>query len=141
MEPNPKRGPVRYRTFALFAAAGVFGAVVFSAPASSQPGGAAVQLPEGPGKTQVEATCASCHGLNLITNYWGESKQGWHDLIGTMVALSKDQADTITTYLSTNFPVKPAPAAVVVKGPVELTDQGVARANARLAPARSALRA
>jgi virginiamycin B lyase len=112
---------MRHGTFALSAAAGVLSAVAFTATVSGQPGGAAVQLPEGPGKQQVEATCARCHGLNLITNYWGESKQGWHDLIGTMVALPKEQADTVTTYLATNFPVKPAPAAVVVKGPVDVT--------------------
>src|SRR5687767_10044543 len=95
--------------------------LVFSSPATGQRGKEAVALPDAPGKQLVEATCAKCHGLNLITNSWGYTKQGWHDLIGTMIALPKDQADTITTYLSAHFPEKAAPAAVVVPGPVDVS--------------------
>jgi virginiamycin B lyase len=59
--------------------------------------------------------------LNLITNSWGNTKQGWHDLIGSMIALPKEQADTVTTYLAAHFPVKPAPEAVVVPGPASVS--------------------
>lgn len=92
-----------------------------AAPARAQRGGPPVQLPDGPGKDLVETTCAKCHGLNLITNSWGNTKQGWHDLIGSMIALPKEQADTVTTYLAAHFPVKPAPEAVVVPGPASVS--------------------
>ena len=105
-----KRGPaMRQGTFALFAGMTLLGVATFTAPASGQRGGATVALPDGGGKQLVESTCAKCHGLNLIVGSWGNTKQGWHDLIGTMVALPKDQADIVTTYLATNFPEKPAP--------------------------------
>jgi virginiamycin B lyase len=99
----------------------LLGVAAFTVPASGQRGGEAVRLPEGSGKQLVESACAKCHGLNLIVSSWGNTKQGWHELIGTMVALPRDQADAVTTYLAANFPEKPAPAAVVVKGPVEVT--------------------
>jgi virginiamycin B lyase len=94
--------------------------LAFSSPVAGQRGDAQVSLPDGAGKQLVETTCAKCHGLNLISNSFGYDKQGWHDLIGTMVALPKDRADIITTYLATNFPEKPAPKPVIVPGPVEV---------------------
>jgi virginiamycin B lyase len=69
----------------------------------------------------VEATCAKCHGLNLIVNSWGNTREGWAALTGSMVALPKDQADTIHAYLATNFPVKPAPEAVLIPGPASVS--------------------
>jgi virginiamycin B lyase len=110
-----------YKTLTAMAAAAFLLLVAVPATVSGQRGGQPVQLPDGPGKELVQTTCAKCHGLNLITNSWGYTKTGWHDLIGTMVALPKEQADTVTTYLATSFPEKPAPAPVVVSGPVSVT--------------------
>ena len=111
---------MRFRT-----ALGVLFAVLVIATLStrteSQGRGQPVQLPDGAGKAMVEATCAKCHGLNLITNSWGYSRQGWEALISSMVVLPKDQADTIHSYLATNFPVKPAPEAVLISGPATVT--------------------
>ena len=100
--------------------------LLFSAPATGQRGGASVSLPDGAGKQLVEATCAKCHGLNLVTSSWGYTKQGWHELIGTMVALPKDQADTITTNLASAFPEKPAPPGGCGVRTRQGHDQGVA---------------
>src|ERR671922_1997165 len=100
-----------YKAFACFAAAASLWLAALPATVSGQRGGQPVQLPDGPGKDLVQTTCAKCHGLNLITSFWGNNKTGWHELIGTMVALPKEQADTITTYLATHFPAKPAPEA------------------------------
>ncbi len=36
----------------------------------------------------------------------------------SMVALPSDEADVMAKYLATNFPVRPAPEAVVIPGPV-----------------------
>ena len=46
-----------------------------------------VELPEGAGKEVVSASCASCHGLNMITGAAGYTQDGWRDLISTMIEL------------------------------------------------------
>ena len=51
------------------------------APGGRQGGPPPVQLPEGAGREQVQASCARCHGLNLIVNSWGYTKDGWQDRI------------------------------------------------------------
>ena len=103
-------------------------------------GGADVSLPEGPGRELVQGTCARCHGLNMIASSWGNDQDGWRQLFGSMVALPREQADTISAYLAKNFPPRPAPEAVVIAGPGERVVQGVARADPRVASARSARR-
>jgi mono/diheme cytochrome c family protein len=71
---------------------------VFSARVVGQQGGQQVQLPEGAGKEAVQANCTKCHGLNLITNYWGDTRQGWETLFGSMVALPADQKAAVSGY-------------------------------------------
>src|SRR6266545_3826901 len=89
--------------------------------AGAQGRGQPVQLPDGNGKEIVEKTCSTCHGLNLITGSWGNTQAGWQELFGSMVALPKDQPDTVAAYLATHFPTKPAPAAVVIAGPAKVS--------------------
>jgi virginiamycin B lyase len=81
----------------------------------------AVQLPDGAGKDLVSASCTSCHGLNLITNSWGNTRQGWQSLFSSMVSLPAKDADAIAGYLAAHFPVKPAPEAVVIAGPARVS--------------------
>ena len=81
----------------------------------------AVALPDGAGKELVSAKCASCHGLNLITNSWGNTREGWQSLFSSMVSLPNDDADAIAGYLAAHFPVKPAPEAVVIAGPARVS--------------------
>lgn len=78
--------------------------------------GQAVRLPDGNGKELVEMTCSKCHGLNLIPGSRGNTRAGWQELVGSMVALPKDQADTLFGYLTTHFPPKPGPEAVLIAG-------------------------
>ena len=85
-------------------------------PAQAQRRGQPVELPEGAGQELVEASCAQCHGLNRISNYWGDTEEGWRKLFDSMVELSGDQADTVAAYLAAHFPVTPAPEAVVIAG-------------------------
>jgi virginiamycin B lyase len=86
-------------------------------PAFGQGRGAPpVQLPEGNGKAMVEKTCSSCHNLNLITQGWGYSRQGWSDLIASMVKLPDAERSEIAAYLGTHFSEKTRPATVVVPG-------------------------
>jgi hypothetical protein len=79
----------------LFVSLSMAALVVSVLPAGAQGRGQAVTLPDGPGKELVQMNCAKCHGLNNITNSWGNTRQGWHDLFGSMVQLPKDQADGI----------------------------------------------
>ena len=83
--------------------------------------GQPVQLPDGPGKEQVQMACSKCHALNMITNSWGNTREGWQTLFGSMVELPKDQAAVIAGYLATHFPTKPAPEAVVIAGPANVS--------------------
>jgi virginiamycin B lyase len=91
--------------------------VVLSTGTQAQRGGRGpVNLPEGPGKTMVESSCAGCHSLALITGSAGYTREGWQGLIATMVSLPKDQSEAISTYLATHFPVKPGREAVLIAG-------------------------
>jgi virginiamycin B lyase len=111
---------MRTTTFAAFTLAAATWLAAFPASIAGQGGGQKVDLPEGAGKELVQSTCAKCHGLNMITGSSGDSRQGWTDLIASMVALPTDQRDTIVGYLATHFPTKPAPEAVLIKGPVNV---------------------
>ena len=91
------------------------------APHVSGQGRGAAQLPDGPGREQVQATCSKCHGVNLIAGSWGYSKEGWQDRIATMVALPPADLDAVSSYLSSHFPPKPAPGAVLISGPATVT--------------------
>ena len=65
------------------------------------------ELPEGDGKQLVQALCSACHETNLITRSSGYSREGWQELIGSMVDLSGSSAgETITKYLATRFPAR-----------------------------------
>lgn len=86
------------------------------------PGGrGGVQLAEGAGRDQVQSACVRCHGVNLIANSWGYTKEGWQDRIATMVVLPPDQLDAVSSYLATYYPVKHVPGAVLLSGPATVT--------------------
>lgn len=99
----------------------VFLSVVSTGIGAQGRGQPAVALPDGAGKELVSAKCVSCHGLNLITNSWGNTREGWQSLFGSMMNLPKDEADTIAGYLAAHFSVKPAPEAVVIAGPARVS--------------------
>src|SRR5262245_39021675 len=94
--------------------------IVFGAQApSAQPQGRGrgnIDLPDGAGKAPVQAYCTTCHTLANIPNSGGFTRDGWQQLLGTMVALPKDQADVIVDYLAKNFPEQPRPKPVVIPG-------------------------
>jgi virginiamycin B lyase len=119
-QSNPEVNDMRQRNHAALIAS-VFTWTVLSTTASAQPNRAPVQLPDGEAKPMVEAICTGCHALDMITNSWGNTDEGWKELFGSMIALPGEQADSIASYLATNFPTKPAPEAVVIPGPVEVT--------------------
>src|SRR5256885_3062479 len=83
-------------------------------------GRGSVDLPEGPGKLPVQAYCTRCHQLGNIVNSGGYTREGWRQLISTMVALPPDATDTIVDYLARNFPEQPKPKAVVIAGAIKV---------------------
>ena len=84
---------------------------------------AQIQLPDGEGKSVVQNRCSACHGLNMINNMTGSTKEQWHALFSTMVKLPGDQADTVASYLATSFPTQMKPPAVLVPGPATVAIQ------------------
>ena len=90
------------------------------ATAAAQRGGAQPSLPDGEGKNVVEATCTTCHGLRQIMGSAGYDADGWHDLIGTMVALPDAQARRVSGYLAAHFPPKPGRAPTLAAGDIEI---------------------
>src|SRR5579884_662992 len=82
--------------------------------------GAAVALPDGPGREAVQTQCSKCHALGLIANSGGYTKADWDQLIGTMVSLPAAQKGEIVEYLAKNFPEQPRPKPVVLPGDVKV---------------------
>jgi virginiamycin B lyase len=83
-------------------------------------GGQAVSLPDGAGKDLVQNHCTKCHALTLLSGSGGYTRQGWEELIGSMVSLPKDQSGVLSDYLAKNFPETPRPKAVIVPGPMNV---------------------
>ena len=90
-------------------------------PGGRQGGPPPVQLADGPGREQVQASCTRCHGLNLIAGSWGYTKDGWQDRIATMVKLPPAELESISGYLATHYPIKDVPGAVLLSGPATVT--------------------
>jgi hypothetical protein len=77
-------------------------------------------LPEGPGKAELQSNCTKCHGLDQIISQ-RKSGDDWSETVNRMVSfganIPADQQTAIVTYLSTNYakagaaPAAPAPAA------------------------------
>jgi virginiamycin B lyase len=80
-----------------------------------------IELPEGPGKLAVQSYCAGCHTLGNLSASGGYTRQGWAQLIATMIVLPKDQADSVLDYLARNFPDQPKPKAVVIPGTTKVS--------------------
>jgi virginiamycin B lyase len=83
--------------------------------------GAAVTLPDGPGKASVEAYCSRCHSLGLIANSGGYTRDGWQQLLSTMIAAPPEQAGVLADYLAAHFPEQPRPKPVVLPGSVKVS--------------------
>jgi len=88
----------------------------------AQSGQAAVQLPEGDGKALVQGMCSACHELNQITRSSGYSREGWQELITSMINLSGTPAqDTITQYLAKHFPANDQLKPTLVRGEASIS--------------------
>jgi virginiamycin B lyase len=90
----------------------------FHVPAWSQ------ELPEGPGKEVVLASCNSCHTL-LSRVGSGYTPEGWHTVLRMMsnhgVVVPPDQVSRLEAYLTKSFPEKGRPAGAVIPGPAQIS--------------------
>jgi virginiamycin B lyase len=68
---------------------------------------AAQDLPDGPGKAEVEANCSTCHNLNRVVNRT-DSPEGWLDMVHRMVGygavFTNEDIQLMATYLGGAFP-------------------------------------
>jgi virginiamycin B lyase len=92
----------------------IFGVIPTLAAAQGKPSG----LPEGAGKERVEAMCQACHTTREILNSSGYTREGWKELINTMIDLSRapEEQDRIAQYLATHFPPNDKRAPKLVAG-------------------------
>jgi len=90
----------------------------FAFPAWSQ------ELPDGKGKDLVAAQCNSCHPFYARVGA-GYTATGWRTVMRMMlnhgVSIPPDQLETMTAYLTKNFPEKGKPAGVVIPGPAKVS--------------------
>jgi virginiamycin B lyase len=96
---------------------------LLAATASAQAQGQrqTIELPDGSGKPIVQIVCVQCHGLNMIANSGGYTRDGWQQLFSTMVRLRSEDANLVADYLGTHFPVKQRPEAVLIPGNAKVT--------------------
>jgi virginiamycin B lyase len=74
-------------------------------------------LPEGEGKQLVQGVCVACHDSNQITRSSGYTREGWRELIQTMIDLPGGQAEaTLSNYLAAHFPVGSKSKPTLVSG-------------------------
>src|SRR5947208_1801351 len=107
----------RSSTASLIAAAAACALVPFAAHAQDS------GLPQGPGKEMVEGVCTACHQTNMITASSGYTREGWSELTGTMIDLSRSPQEraALLDYLAAHFPPNTKRAAKLVPGSVEVT--------------------
>jgi hypothetical protein len=90
------------------------------------------QLPEGRGKSYVQALCTSCHGLGITVSQ-RMSLQGWessvYDMVGRISAGMDQEAEIIAQYLAEHFGLEPvtshgeAPIQTVKDSPIRVYQQ------------------
>src|SRR5579859_2459458 len=106
---------MRVRSFPVLLTIALALAVSLRAQAPQGRGGrGTVTLPDGPGKEQVLGYCQSCHTLGNIVNSGGYTRDGWAELIGTMIKLPPDQHTMVVDYLAKAFPEQPRPKPMLI---------------------------
>jgi virginiamycin B lyase len=80
-------------------------------------------LPDGPEKALVEGVCTACHKTTDIIRSSGYTREGWREIAGTMIDLSKtpEEQNKIAQYLATHFPPNSKRAPKLVAGDAKIT--------------------
>ena len=105
-------------------------ALAGSQPPNQEP----VNLPDGEGKALVEAQCAMCHGLDLVTGA-GYTRDGWVTVLTSMVDLPETDIVAAADYLGKYFRRVVKASCGRDSRPRVGLDTGVAGAHAWLAAA------
>ena len=79
-------------------------------------------LPDGEGKDRVASVCMACHQTREIVSSSGYTREGWQELMSTMIDLSGSPAvrDEISQYLAKHFPPNTKRAPTLVKGNTQI---------------------
>lgn len=105
-------------------AAGLVALLAFSARAQD--------LPEGPGKAEVETQCSSCHSLGRVVGH-KDTLEGWAAIVDNMVGMGAMFTDgdkqLITDYLFKNFSDKPAEPAAADQPSTPAADAAAPKAD------------
>lgn len=80
-------------------------------------------LPSGEGREAVEVQCSVCHPVSRISQSIGYSREGWLELMGTMVDFSSDPArrGAIADYLAEHFPPNERRAPTLLEGDTDIS--------------------
>lgn len=80
------------RIVVVIALAAAFGcAQARVAPVATAPAAPGSELPDGAGRTILQASCTSCHSLREVTKFAGYyTRAQWHDIVVTMVQYGAD---------------------------------------------------
>jgi len=89
----------------------------------AQAQGQAAALPDGAGKQMVENLCTGCHKTDMITRSSGYTREGWTELVSTMIDLSSvpEDRDAILQYLATHFSPNTTRAPRLMPGTVQVS--------------------
>ena len=84
----------------------VAAALAGTAALAQAPAAHPAPLPEGAGKAQVEAACAGCHDMSVVTaKHYSAAK--WDDVVQQMVSrgapVSDADYDAVVDYLAKNY--------------------------------------
>src|SRR5579862_2669329 len=93
-------------------------------PGAFAAGSSAQQLPDGPGKSDLEMVCTACHGLDQIALKGPRTPRQWEQMVAQMTAFgakgSNAQISALTEYLKSRFSRQPTPEEVAEDGPGKL---------------------
>jgi virginiamycin B lyase len=80
------------------------------------------QWPAGPGRDLVQGLCSGCHQMREIERSLGYSRDGWAELIETMIDLAPAPTDraTVLDYLAAHFPPSERRPARIIPGPHQI---------------------
>lgn len=86
-------------------------------------------LPEGPGKADVAATCTLCHGASTISARH-RSPEEWADVVARMkgmgAVMDADKEKVVVAYLNTSLGTAPAGAPAAAPGTAPTAAPGTA---------------
>lgn len=82
--------------------------------------GAAQQLPEGPGKAEMEKMCTQCHELSRSVSL-RQDRDGWSQTMGKMAAFGMKSTDKdyalVLSYMTLHYPPEDLPPVNINRAP------------------------